>query len=82
MVRMPVKLPPKERPPLEMFLSEYENGAWKNAVPDWVEERMDGAVEVIATRVKPIGRQGGSADDSSSSFASECRRKGRVGESS
>src|ERR1039458_1938925 len=31
-------------------LSEYENGAWRNAVPDWVEERMDGAVEVIATR--------------------------------
>jgi len=47
---MPVKLPPKERPLLEMFLSEYENGAWRNAVSDWVEERMDGAVEVIATR--------------------------------
>jgi hypothetical protein len=47
---MPVKSPPKERPLLEMFLSEYENGAWRNAVPDWVEERMDGAVEVIATR--------------------------------
>jgi hypothetical protein len=33
-----------------MFLSEYENGAWKTAVPDWVEERMDGAVEVVAER--------------------------------
>src|SRR5260370_20797683 len=50
MVRMPVKLPHKERPVLEMFLSEYENGAWRDAVPDWVEERMDGAVEGIATR--------------------------------
>lgn len=33
-----------------MFLSECENGAWKAAVPDWVEERMDGAVEVVAER--------------------------------
>jgi hypothetical protein len=33
-----------------MFLSECENGAWKAAVPDWVEERMDGAVEVVAKR--------------------------------
>jgi hypothetical protein len=47
---MPVKSPPKERPLIEMFLSEYENGAWKTAVPDWIEERIDGAVEVIATR--------------------------------
>lgn len=46
---MPVRSP-KERPLLEMLLSEYENGAWRNAAPDWVEERMDGAVEVIATR--------------------------------
>src|SRR5881394_1734578 len=47
---MPVKSPPRERPLLLMFLSEYKNGAWKAAVPDWVEERMDGAVEVVAER--------------------------------
>src|SRR5882724_1328180 len=33
---MPVKSPPRERPLLLMFLSEYENGAGKAAVPDWV----------------------------------------------
>lgn len=47
---MPVKLPPRERPFIEMFLAEYENGAWKDATPDWLEERLDGAVEVLATR--------------------------------
>ena len=47
---MPVKLPPRERPLLLMFVSECENGAWKAAFPDWVEERMDGAVEVVAKR--------------------------------
>jgi hypothetical protein len=41
---MPVKSPPRERPLLLMFLAEYENGAWKSATPDWVEERRDGAV--------------------------------------
>jgi hypothetical protein len=33
-----------------MFLSAYENDAWKNAALDWVEEKQDGAVEVVATR--------------------------------
>ena len=47
---MPVKSPPRERPLLLMFLAEYEDGAWKAAVPDWVEERMDGTVEVVAER--------------------------------
>jgi hypothetical protein len=47
---MPVKSPPRERPLLLMFLAEYENGAWKSATPDWVEERIDGAVEVVAER--------------------------------
>lgn len=47
---MPVKQPPRERPLLTMFLTEYENGAWKSATWDWVEERIDGAVEVIAKR--------------------------------
>jgi hypothetical protein len=47
---LPVKSTPRERPLLLLFLSEYECGAWKTAVPDWVEERMDGAVEVVAQR--------------------------------
>lgn len=47
---MPVKGQPKERPIIEMLLSAYENGAWKAASLDWVEERQDGAVEVIATK--------------------------------
>jgi hypothetical protein len=47
---MPVKSPPRERPLIEMFLSAYENDAWKNAALDWVEEKQDGAVEVVATR--------------------------------
>jgi hypothetical protein len=47
---MPVKSPPKERPLIEMFLSAYENDAWRNAALDWVEEKQDGAVEVVATR--------------------------------
>jgi hypothetical protein len=47
---MPVKSSPRERVFIEMLLSEYEHGAWKSAVPDWLEERMDSAVEVLATR--------------------------------
>jgi hypothetical protein len=46
---MPVKSQPKERPIIEMLLSAYENGAWVGASLDWVEERQDGAVEVVAT---------------------------------
>src|SRR5258708_5433691 len=47
---MPVKSPPKERPLIEMFLSAYEYGTWKGATLDWVEERLERAVEVVATR--------------------------------
>jgi len=47
---MPVKSPPKERPLIEMFLSAYEYDTWKDAGLDWVGERQDGAVEVVATR--------------------------------
>jgi hypothetical protein len=49
-VNTPVKSPPRERPLLLMFLAEHENGAWKSAAPDWVEERIDGAVEVVPQR--------------------------------
>jgi hypothetical protein len=47
---MPIKSEPRERPFIKMFLSAYEGGLWKDAIPDWVEETQDGAVEVIATR--------------------------------
>jgi hypothetical protein len=47
---MHVKSPRNERPPLLMFLAEYENGAWISAAQDWVEERIDGAAEVVAER--------------------------------
>jgi hypothetical protein len=54
---MPVKSPPRERPLLLMFLAEYENGAWKSATPDWVEERIDGAVEVVAETAAGLERR-------------------------
>lgn len=47
---MPVKAEPKERSIIRMLLSACDNGAWQNAHLDWVEEKQDGAVEVIATR--------------------------------
>ena len=46
---MPVKGEPKERPIIRMLLSACDNAAWKDAHLDWVEEKQDGAVEVIAT---------------------------------
>jgi hypothetical protein len=33
-----------------MFLASYEQGAWKDAGLNWVEEAEENAVEVIATR--------------------------------
>jgi hypothetical protein len=47
---MPVKAEPKERPIIRMLLFACDNGAWQQAHLDWVEEKQDGAVEVIATR--------------------------------
>ena len=47
---MPVRAEPKERPIIRMLLLACDNGAWQNAHLDWVEEKEDGAVEVIATR--------------------------------
>jgi hypothetical protein len=37
-----------------MFLACYENCSWKDAMTDWVEEKQDGAVEVIATRADGV----------------------------
>src|SRR5208337_5434883 len=47
---MPVKSAPRERPLIKMFLAGYENSSWEAATLNWVEETLDGAVEVIATR--------------------------------
>jgi hypothetical protein len=52
---MPVKSEPKERPLILMLLSACDTGAWQQALLDWVEEKADRAVEVIATR--PDGTQ-------------------------
>lgn len=42
--------PGKERPLLTRFLRAYEAGSWANASLDWVDERLDSAVELVATR--------------------------------
>jgi hypothetical protein len=39
-----------ERPFIEMFMASYEQGAWKDAALNWIEETEENAVEVIATR--------------------------------
>jgi hypothetical protein len=35
---------------ISLFLSAYENYSWANAEIDWLDKRMDSAVEVLATR--------------------------------
>ncbi|HKW00003.1 MAG TPA: hypothetical protein VJN96_09260 [Vicinamibacterales bacterium] len=42
--------PGKERSLLRRFLTAYDHGDWDDPNPDWVDERMDGAVEVVARR--------------------------------
>lgn len=42
--------PGKERSLLTRFMRAYERGAWADASCDWVDERLDGAVELVATR--------------------------------
>lgn len=39
-----------ERPIIEMLLSEYENGTWKGASLEWLEDKERNAVEVVATK--------------------------------
>ena len=46
---MPAK-PGKEQLLLKRFISAYEEGTWAEADCDWVDEREDGAVELIAKR--------------------------------
>jgi len=40
----------KERPLLERFISVYECDSWRHAHLDWLDERIDGAVELLASR--------------------------------
>src|SRR5437773_489496 len=47
---MPVATTRKERPLIELLLTEYENSAWKGCTLDWLEDKQDAAVEVLATR--------------------------------
>jgi hypothetical protein len=46
---MPSK-PGRERPLLKRFLTVYDQGDWNDPEADWVDERADGAVEVVAKR--------------------------------
>jgi len=46
-------MPTKPRPGdvfIEAFLSAYEDLSWADADKDWVDRRIDGGVEVLATR--------------------------------
>src|ERR1700681_953966 len=40
----------KEQPLLKRFISVYQNDTWSDAHCDWVDEREDRAVELLATR--------------------------------
>jgi hypothetical protein len=51
---MPVQSPRTERPIIELFLSAYEHDTWQGASLDWVEEKQNGAVEVVAARTDGI----------------------------
>lgn len=42
--------PQRDKTLLKIFLSAYENDSWADANLDWLDERLDGAVEVLATR--------------------------------
>jgi hypothetical protein len=46
-------MPTKPRPEdvfIEGFLSAYEDLSWADADRDWVDRRIDGGVEMLATR--------------------------------
>jgi hypothetical protein len=46
---MPVQSRRNERPLIELFLSAYDNGAFQGCTLDWLEDKQDNAVEVLAT---------------------------------
>ena len=40
----------RENEIIETFLSAYENDSWMDSEKEWLDEKLDGAVEVLATR--------------------------------
>ena len=46
---MPVQSSRRERPLIELFLTEYDNGLFRGCSFEWLEDTHDGAVEVRAT---------------------------------
>jgi len=40
----------RENEVIEVFLSAYENDSWADSEKEWLDEELDGAVEVLATR--------------------------------
>ena len=51
---MPVKHAKQDRILIDLFLSAYEDDAWADSKRDYLEERMDGAVEVLATKTDGV----------------------------
>ncbi|MGH8554296.1 MAG: hypothetical protein ACREUD_01770 [Gammaproteobacteria bacterium] len=49
-VRILPTTPRREKTLLKIFLSAYENDSWADANLDWLDEILDGAVEVLVTR--------------------------------
>ena len=47
---MPTKPREREKTLIRYFLSSYEHNSWANCHLDWLDEKKDGAVEVLATR--------------------------------
>jgi hypothetical protein len=46
-------MPTRNRPEnalIELFLSAYDHDTWQNSVKEWLDERKDRAVELLATR--------------------------------
>src|SRR5579863_8509730 len=46
---MGAQSPRKERPLIELFLSAYDNDAFRGASLDWLEDKQQAAVELVAT---------------------------------
>jgi hypothetical protein len=41
---------------IEIFLSAYENQSWADSAKEWLDEKVDGAVEILATRTSDHAR--------------------------
>jgi hypothetical protein len=36
---------------ISLFLSAYDSDTWQNCGTDWLDEKQDGAIELLATRI-------------------------------